>query len=60
MTYPTLPETSTEERERLILEHLQDIPEPNTSVRIAGHALEIVQTQDRVIKSVRVYAPTRP
>ena len=41
----------------LILEHLQDIPEPNTSVRIAGHPLEIVQTQDRVIKSVRVFAP---
>ncbi|RPJ48496.1 MAG: DUF21 domain-containing protein [Betaproteobacteria bacterium] len=44
----------------LILEHLQDIPEPNTSVRIAGHPLEIVQTQDRVIKSVRVFAPARP
>lgn len=44
----------------LILEHLQDIPEPNTSVRIAGHPLEIVQTQDRVIKSVRVHAPTQP
>jgi len=44
----------------LILEHLQDIPEPNTSVRIAGHPLEIVQTQDRVIKSVRVFAPTQP
>lgn len=43
----------------LILEHLQDIPEPNTSVRIAGHPLEIVQTQDRVIKSVRAFAPTR-
>jgi Mg2+/Co2+ transporter CorB len=43
----------------LILEHLQDIPEPNTSVRIAGHPLEIVQTQDRVIKSVRVYPPAR-
>ncbi len=42
----------------LILEHLQDIPEPNTSVRIAGYPLEIVQTQDRVIKSVRVFAPT--
>ncbi|MGE0556779.1 MAG: HlyC/CorC family transporter [Burkholderiales bacterium] len=41
----------------LILEHLQDIPEPNTSVRIAGHPLEIVQTQDRVIKSVRLLAP---
>ncbi len=44
----------------LILEHLQDIPEPNTSVRIAGYPLEIVQTQDRVIKSVRVFAPTPP
>ncbi len=44
----------------LILEHLQDIPEPNTSVRIAGHPLEIVQTQDRVIKSVRVFAPAQP
>ncbi len=44
----------------LILEHLQDIPEPSTSVRIAGHPMEIVQTQDRVIKSVRVVAPQRP
>ena len=44
----------------LILEHLQDIPEPNTSVRIAGHPLEIVQTQDRVIKSVRVLPPAKP
>ena len=43
----------------LILEHLQDIPEPNTSVRIAGHPLEIVQTQDRVIKSVRVLPPAK-
>ena len=37
----------------LILEHFQDIPEPNTSIRIAGHPLEIVQTQDRVVKVVR-------
>lgn len=44
----------------LILEHLQDIPEPNTSVRIAGHPMEIVQTQDRVIKSVRVLPPAKP
>jgi Mg2+/Co2+ transporter CorB len=43
----------------LILEHLQDIPEPSTSVRIAGHPLEIVQTQDRVIKSVRVLPPAK-
>ncbi len=44
----------------LILEHLQDIPEPNTSVRIAGYPLEIIQTQDRVIKSVRIFPPHRP
>jgi Mg2+/Co2+ transporter CorB len=38
----------------LILEHLQDIPEPGTSVKLAGYPLEILQTQDRVIKSVRL------
>ncbi len=42
----------------LILEHLQDIPEPNTSVKIANYPLEIVQTQDRVVKVVRVFPPT--
>ena len=42
----------------LILEHLQTIPEPSTSVKIAGHPLEIVQTQGRVVKAVRVFPPT--
>ena len=41
----------------LILEHLQDIPEPATSVDIAGHRMDIVQTQDRVVKSVRLAPP---
>jgi len=41
----------------LILEHLRDIPEPGTSVKIAGYPLEILQTQDRVIKSVRLLPP---
>lgn len=44
----------------LILEHLQDIPEPNTSVKISDHAIEIVQTQDRVIKAVRIFPPRAP
>ncbi|MCC7485872.1 MAG: DUF21 domain-containing protein [Burkholderiales bacterium] len=39
----------------LILEYLQDIPEPGTSLKIAGQPLEIVQTHDRVVKAVRVY-----
>jgi Mg2+/Co2+ transporter CorB len=41
----------------LILEHLQTIPEPNTSVKIAGYPLEIVQTQGRAVKAVRVIPP---
>jgi Mg2+/Co2+ transporter CorB len=39
----------------LLLEHLQEIPEPSTSVKIAGHPIEIVQTQDRVVKAVRIF-----
>lgn len=41
----------------LILEHLRDIPEPGTSVKIADYPLEIVQTQDRVVRAVRVLPP---
>jgi len=41
----------------LIIEHLRDIPEPSTSVKIAGYPLEIVQTQDRVVKAVRLHPP---
>ena len=41
----------------LILEYLQDIPVPATSIKIAGHALEIVQTHDRVVKAVRILPP---
>jgi Mg2+/Co2+ transporter CorB len=41
----------------LILEHLQTIPEPGTSLKLAGYPLEILQTQDRVVKSVRLLPP---
>jgi Mg2+/Co2+ transporter CorB len=41
----------------LILEHLQDIPEAGVAVKIAGVPMEIVQTQDRVIKTVRLFRP---
>ena len=41
----------------LIIEHLQDIPEPGTSLKLAGHTMEIVQTQDRAVKAVRLPAP---
>lgn len=38
----------------LILEHFEDIPEAGTSIKIANCALEIVQTQDKIVKSVRL------
>ncbi len=39
----------------LVLEHFQDIPDAGTSFRISGHTLEIVQTQDRIVKSVKIF-----
>jgi magnesium and cobalt exporter, CNNM family len=41
----------------LILEHLQDIPGPGVALKIADVPMEIVQTQDRVIKTVRLFRP---
>ena len=41
----------------LILEHLQDIPESGVSVKIGDVPMEIVQTQDRIIKTVRIFKP---
>lgn len=41
----------------LILEHFQDIPEGGVSLKIAGVPMEIVQTQDRVVKTVRLFRP---
>jgi Mg2+/Co2+ transporter CorB len=39
----------------LILEHFEDIPESNTSFKVGTHVIEIVQTQDRVVKSVKIF-----
>lgn len=41
----------------LILEHLRDIPEIGVGLRIAGVAMEIVQTEDRRVKIVKIYRP---
>jgi Mg2+/Co2+ transporter CorB len=41
----------------LILEHLQDIPEAGVSLKIGGIPMEVVQTQDRVVKTVRLFRP---
>jgi Mg2+/Co2+ transporter CorB len=43
----------------LILEHLEAIPEPGTMVKISGVPIEIVQTQDRAVRSARIHPPQR-
>ena len=35
--------------------HVRTTPEPGTSFKISGHTLEVVQTQERIVKSVRIY-----
>lgn len=41
----------------LILEQLQDIPEANVSIKIAGVPIEILSTQGRAVKSLRLFRP---
>ena len=38
----------------LIIEHLEDIPEANLSVRVSGYPLEIIEVSDNMIKTVRI------
>jgi Mg2+/Co2+ transporter CorB len=43
----------------LIVEHLEAIPEPGVSLKIGNYALEVLQTGDNTIKTVRVQ-PLQP
>jgi Mg2+/Co2+ transporter CorB len=50
-----LPLDSAKTLNGLILYHLEDIPEAGTSLKIAGYPIEIIQTQDRIVKVARVF-----
>lgn len=39
----------------LILDHLGDIPENGTSLKISGYPIEVIQTQDRIVKVARIF-----
>ncbi len=41
----------------LVLEHLRDIPEIGVGLRIGGVAMEIVQTENRRVKVVKIHRP---
>ncbi|QYK00643.1 HlyC/CorC family transporter [Shewanella psychrotolerans] len=38
----------------LIIEYLEDIPEPSTSMRIFGYPLEVIEVGENMVKTVRV------
>ncbi|MFV7761259.1 HlyC/CorC family transporter [Shewanella algae] len=38
----------------LILEYLEEIPQANTSLRLAGYPMEVVKVADNMIKTVRI------
>jgi Mg2+/Co2+ transporter CorB len=50
-----LPLGSAKTLNGLILSHLEDIPEPGTSLKIADYPIEIIQTQDRIVKVARLF-----
>lgn len=41
----------------LILEHFQDIPEAGVGIKLSDIAVEILQTQDRSVVTVRIFRP---
>jgi Mg2+/Co2+ transporter CorB len=55
----TLPTDGPKTLNGLILEYLETIPEPGTSLRLEGHPLEVVQTSTSGVRTVRV-SPALP
>jgi Mg2+/Co2+ transporter CorB len=49
-----LPVTGPKTINGMILEHLESIPEPGTSVLIAGYPIEILQTGENTVRLVRI------
>ncbi|MBC7757167.1 MAG: DUF21 domain-containing protein [Bdellovibrio sp.] len=51
----TLPLDGPRTLNGLIIEHFEDIPEAGTSFKVNQHTIEIVQTQDRIVKTVKIF-----
>ncbi len=43
----------------LVLEYLEDIPEPGTSLLLSGYPVDIVQTQGNLVKTLRLHPSKR-
>ncbi|MDA0225810.1 MAG: HlyC/CorC family transporter [Proteobacteria bacterium] len=56
----TLPVDGPKTLNGLIVEHLQDIPEADVSVKIGNVHIEIIHAQGRSVKTVRIFRPREP
>jgi len=56
----TLPTDGPKTLNGLIVEHLQDIPGADVSIKIGNVPMEIVHAQGRTIKTVRIFRPVEP
>jgi Mg2+/Co2+ transporter CorB len=54
-----LPTTGPKTLNGLILEYMETIPEPGTSLLLAGYPVEIMQTKDNAVKTVRIQPQLR-
>lgn len=41
----------------LIIETLEDIPNPGTSIKVAGYPIEVIQVKDNKIKTAQIFLP---
>jgi Mg2+/Co2+ transporter CorB len=42
------------------VEHLEDIPQPGTTLRLGPYALEIAEMEDNVVRTVRIRQVEEP
>ena len=51
----TLPTDGPKTLNGLIVEYLENIPEPGTALKIEGYPIEIVETNENRVKTARIY-----
>ena len=56
----SLPTSGPRTLNGLIIEYLENIPEPGTSMRVNDYSLEVLQTGDNAVKTVRLKQITPP
>lgn len=55
VTHWSLPTEGPKTLNGLIIEYMETIPEPGTSIKLHGHILEIIQRDENTVKFVRFY-----